>query len=243
MKDLIKITVNENHEPAVSCKELYDNLGLDKSQWSRWYKLNITENDFFTENIDYIPLDIMSNGNLTKDFIITLDMAKELCMLCRTEKGKQVRQYFIEVEKRYRQPVYHIPQTYAEALRLAAEQAELIEVKNKHIAELAPKAEFFDAVTESTDAIDIGSAAKVLNMGVGRNKLFAFLRYKGVLMPNNQPYQEFIDREYFRTIEQRYSKPDGSVHVNIKTVVYQKGLDYIRRLLNDRGTFVLSEAN
>jgi len=98
--------------------------------------------------------------------------------------------------------------------------------------ELEPKAEFFDAVADSKTAIEIGEAAKVLNMGIGRNNLFKFLRQQGILMENNQPYQEYIDRGYFRVIEQKYTKPDGSTHINIKTLVYQKGLDYIRKTLN-----------
>jgi phage antirepressor YoqD-like protein len=81
-------------------------------------------------------------------------------------------------------------------------------------------------------------------MGIGRNRLFAFLRYKGVLMPNNQAYQEYIDRGYFRTIEQKYSRPDGSVHISIKTLVYQRGLDFIRKLYaNEKGSFALADAN
>ena len=109
----------------------------------------------------------------------------------------------------------------------------LIEQNKKNeeqIAELKPQAEFFDDIADSKDAIDIGSAAKVLNNGMGRNDLFKFLRKKHVLMYNNQPYQEFIDKNYFRVIEQKYTKSDGSTAVNIKTLVYQKGLDYIRRL-------------
>ena len=96
---------------------------------------------------------------------------------------------------------------------------------------MKPKAEFFDAVADSKDAIDIGSTAKVLNMGIGRNRLFELLRNEGVLMANNQPYQAYIDRGYFRTIEQKYTKPDGSTHIYIKTLVYQRGLDYIRQLV------------
>lgn len=98
---------------------------------------------------------------------------------------------------------------------------------------LLPKAEFFDAVTDSKDAIDIGSAAKVLNCGFGRTTLFQFLREKGVLMPNNAPYQIYIDRGYFRVIEQKYAKPDGSTHIYLKTIVYQSGLNYIRRIINN----------
>ena len=94
---------------------------------------------------------------------------------------------------------------------------------------MAPKAEFFDAVTDSKDAIAIGEAAKVLNMGIGRNKLFQLLRGKKILMRNNVPYQEFIDRGYFRVIEQKWTTSEGETRISIKTLVYQKGLDFIRR--------------
>ncbi len=105
------------------------------------------------------------------------------------------------------------------------------EVLRKELLEAKPKIEFFDQVTNSKDAIDIGSAAKVLHYGGGRNKLFALLRENGILMQNNQPYQQYIDRGYFRTIEQKYVKPDGSTHINIKTVVYQKGLNFIQKII------------
>ncbi len=93
------------------------------------------------------------------------------------------------------------------------------------------RAHFFDAVASSKDAIDLGSAAKVLNMGIGRNRLFEILREEKVLMSNNQPYQTFIDRGYFRTIEQKYTVPSGETRISIKTLVYQKGLNYIRKVI------------
>ncbi len=116
------------------------------------------------------------------------------------------------------------------ATKLKEHQAE-IAAQNRYIKALEPKAEFFDQVADSKTAIEIGEAAKVLNMGIGRNKLFQFLREQGILMNNNQPYQQYIDRGYFRVIEQKYTKPDGTTHINIKTLVYQRGLDYIRKLL------------
>jgi len=142
--------------------------------------------------------------------------------------------YEILVDEYYRlleTQQYKIPQTYSEALRLAADLSEENEALKEQNALMAPKAEFFDAVAESKDAIDIGSAAKVLNMGIGRNKLFELLRDKKVLMDNNQPYQKYVDQGYFRTIEQKYGKPDGSMHVSFKTLVYQRGLDFIRKLI------------
>lgn len=129
---------------------------------------------------------------------------------------------------------YHLPQTYGEALRELATTWEEKEALKEQVALMAPKAEFFDAVADSKDAIDIGSAAKVLNCGIGRTKLFKFLRENQVLMKNNVPYQEFIDRGYFRVIEQKYSKPDGTNCINTKTLVYQRGLNYIRKLLENK---------
>ena len=127
---------------------------------------------------------------------------------------------------------FQIPQTYSEALMLAAKQAEQIEQQTALIEAQKPKVEFYEAVTGSNDTIDIASVAKVLNIkGFGRNNLFEFLRNKNILMQNNQPFQTFVDRGYFRVIESKYNKPDGSSHINLKTVVYQKGLDYIRKLL------------
>lgn len=129
-----------------------------------------------------------------------------------------------------------IPQTFAEALRLAADQAEALEHQERQLAAAKPKVEFFDAVANSKDAIQIGDAAKVLGVrGMGRNKLFAFLREKGVLMQDNIPYQEYIDRGYFRTVEQKWTTPDGETRISIKTLVYQRGLDFIRRLLAQEG--------
>ncbi len=129
-----------------------------------------------------------------------------------------------------------IPKTLPEALRAYADAVER-ETKLKLENEvLKPKAEFYDTVADSDNTIDMGKTAKVLNMGIGRNYLFEFLRQKKVLMRNNIPYQNMIDAGYFRVIESTYNKPDGSSHINLKTVVYQKGVDYIRKLLLKEGS-------
>ena len=123
------------------------------------------------------------------------------------------------------------PKTYVEALRALAdaeEEKERLALENE---EMKPKADFYDNVTGSSDTIEIGEVAKVLNCGIGRNKLFDFLRKEKVLMKNNIPKQHFVDEGYFRVIETKYTKPNGDVSINLKTVVYQKGVDYIRKLL------------
>lgn len=130
---------------------------------------------------------------------------------------------------------YHVPQTYAEALRAyadAVEQKERLALENKA---LQPKAEFFDAVTDSKDAISMADVAKVLDMGIGRNKLFGYLREKKILMSDNKPYQEYIDRGYFRVIEQKFDRGYGETSINFKTLVFQKGVDHIRKMLQEDG--------
>ena len=123
---------------------------------------------------------------------------------------------------------YHVPQTYAEALRALADKAEKMEALQKQNQLMQPKAEFFDAVTDSKTAIPIGDVAKILDIGIGRNKLFEFLRQKNILTADNRPYQKYIDSGYFRVIEQKY-EVNGEVRINIKTLVFQKGIDWIRK--------------
>ena len=107
----------------------------------------------------------------------------------------------------------------------------IIDTKNKQIETMKPKVDFYDTVAGSKDAIEIGAVAKLINVrGIGRNKLFELLRDKGILMDNNQPYQKYIDCGYFRTIEQKWNKA-GEIKINIKTLVYQKGIDYIRKII------------
>ena len=118
----------------------------------------------------------------------------------------------------------------AEAMAEKERRITALEAANQS---MLPKAEFYDAVTNSPDTIDMAETAKVLNMGVGRNTIFKILRQQHVLNRNNIPYQEYIDRGYFRCIESKYTKADGTNCVNIKTVVFQKGVDFIRTTVNN----------
>lgn len=130
---------------------------------------------------------------------------------------------------------YNMPKTYAEALRALAdksEEAERLLIENKKMEQ---KADFFDAVADSKDAISMADVAKVLDMGVGRNKLFEFLRDKEILQKDNRPYQKYIDRGYFRVVEQKFDKPYGEIGISIKTLVFQSGVDYIRKRLVEEG--------
>lgn len=113
----------------------------------------------------------------------------------------------------------------------------IISNQNKQLEEMKPKAEFFDTVTDSKDAIDMASAAKVLNMGIGRNRLFEILRQHKFLDGKNQPFQKHIDNGLFRVVESKYNKPNGDICINLKTIVYQKGLEAIRKLLKSLNNY------
>ena len=134
---------------------------------------------------------------------------------------------------------YNLPQTYPEALRALADQAEKAEkllIQNNELQlanqEMKPKAEFFDAVAGSKKAMSMEEVAKILSYpGIGRNKLFEILRNQSILQSDNIPYQKYIDSGYFRVIEQKYNVGD-EVRINIKTLVFQKGVDFIRKTLD-----------
>lgn len=120
--------------------------------------------------------------------------------------------------------------TYTQSVHEAKEAQQRAEIAEQKLIEQAPKVDFFDDVTGSSDTIDMKEVAKVLNIkGIGRNKLFEILRNKKILDRNNQPYQKYVDAGYFRIIESRYALPTGDIKINLKTVVFQKGLDYIRK--------------
>ena len=233
MNELIRID-NDN---KVSGRELHDFLEVNE-KFTDWMKRMMEYG--FSDGIDFdrfsVKSDKPSGGRPSIDYIMTIDMAKEICMIQRTDKGKQARQYFIECEKRLKavnapHDSYMISDPVERALKWIEEE-KVRQDQAKQLLEQKPKVEFFDAVAESKDAIEIASVAKVLNVpGVGRNKLFEFLRNHKILMRNNQPYQKYVDCGYFRIIEQKYERSNGDTCINIKTLVYQKGVKYIQELL------------
>lgn len=135
------------------------------------------------------------------------------------------------------------PKTYVEALRALADAEEEKERLSLENEEMKPKAEFYDTVAESSTTFEVGVVAKILNFGIGRNKLFKFLRNEGILNPDNIPYQQYVDAGYFKVVEMPYGKLNGDTLVGKKTVVYQKGIDYIRKPLIKKGKVAQPQIN
>lgn len=228
MNELVKIETKGEMQ-VVSAKELYEKLGMDKSHWKRWANNNIQSNEFFAENIDYQAFATVANGNKTQDYLITVDMAKHICMLSRTEKAHEIRDYFIKVEQAWNTPEM-IMKRALEIANYRAEQATQRLLANEH------KISFYDDVAGSETTAEIGTVSKLLNFkGVGRNKLFEILRNNGILQYNNLPYQRYVDNGYFRVVESKWTQQNGDTHINFKTVVYQKGIEGISKLLKELG--------
>lgn len=223
MTDLIRIDDNGGIK-TVNARDLWTVLE-SKRQFANWIGDKL---EGFIEGVDF-TVNKFVNGKATQiDYHLTLDTAKHLAMLERNERGMTIRQYFIEVEK----AAHALPQGQ-ELLALAVVEAQrVIAEKQSRIAILEPKAAFFDQVADSKTAVTMRDAAAALNMpGWGRNKLFAFLRCQLILDDRNIPYREYQDRGYFRVIERSWTDDKGEAHVTLTTLIYQRGLDYIRKLV------------
>ena len=138
MKELIKVTTNEQGQKLVSARELYLGLELNKAHWKRWSNQNIIENDFFKENEDWVGFTIMVNGNKTQDFAISLEFAKHIAMMARTEKSHEYRNYFLECEKialQQNSPSYLIEDSIERAKRWIEEeqQRRLLQQTNEQL--------------------------------------------------------------------------------------------------------------
>ena len=235
MDEIIKVNMETE---TVSARELYDIVSDDggtkgTERFSKWFERYCSYG--FKEGYDfsspYKKVRVQYEGERSvsrevEDYDLSMEMAKQICMLQRSEKGMELRQYFIDLEKAWNTP----EQIMSRALKIADKTINSLRIEN---AKMKPKAEFFDAVAESKDAVSMADVAKVIgHKGMGRNNLFEFLRDKKVLDNHNQPYQRYVDAGYFRVIEQSFYR-DGEQCINFKTLVYQKGLDYIRKLLDD----------
>ena len=126
------------------------------------------------------------------------------------------------------------PDSMIQVLEAFKEEKVLRQKVEADVARLKPKADTMDALMATDTALPIGSVAKALHkdFGIGRNRLFRFLRENGILMANNEPKQTYLNRGYFRVIERRY-EVDGEMKVGTQTLVYQKGVNYICKLLRE----------
>lgn len=231
MNELIKVTY-DNDRPAVSARDLHEFLEVG-SEYSHWFKRMCEYG--FTEGQDYSPfltnrVDGLS-GKPRQDAILTIDMAKELCMLQRNEKGKQARQYFIQLEKDWNSP----ERVMARALQIANKKLQVLEAQAE---ENRPKVLFADSVATSHTSILIFDLAKILKQNgvdIGGNRLFEWMRKNGYLVRRkgsdyNMPTQRSMEMSLFEVKETSVSHSDGHISVNKTPKVTGKGQQYFINL-------------
>lgn len=226
------VTLNESHEPIVSGRTLHRELGVG-TEYAKWMT-RMTEYGFVEgQDFNSVKIDeVRQEGNRhvkreITDHALKLDMAKEIAMIQRTEKGKEVRQYFIQVERDYNSP----EKVMARALLMANNKVLTLETQ---VEELKPKALFADAVAASKTSILMGELAKLMNQNgveIGGTRLFAWMRENGYLIKRkgqdwNTPTQRAMEMGLFEIKERTHSNPDGSIIISRTTKVTGKGQQY-----------------
>lgn len=227
MNEIIKV-VFENDRPTVSARELHQFLEVS-TEYRHWFprmcEYGFTEGQdyrsFLTDRIDGLA------GKPRQDAYLTIDMAKEICMLQRNERGKQARQYFLQLEKDWNSP----EKVMARALQIADRKIHALEAEREANR---PKVLFADSVAASKTSILVGELAKLLKQNgvdIGQNRLFTWLREKGFLIRRkgtdfNMPTQKAMEMGLFEIKETSITHADGHTSVNKTPKVTGKGQQY-----------------
>lgn len=211
----------------MSARELHEFLEVG-TEFAKWMHRMVEYG--FVEHSDYEVFvkndDNPFGGRPATDYQLTIDMAKELAMIQRNEKGRQARQYFLEVERRWNSPEYVMKR----ALEIADQKVKLLSQENE---QLKPKALFADAVASSDTSILVGDLSKLLKqngVNVGQKRLFEWMRENGYLMKSgssrNMPTQKSMEQGLMEIKERTISNPDGSVRITKTPKVTGKGQIY-----------------
>lgn len=229
MKTLINIQIKDNQQ-LISARDLHKNLGL-KNKFSAWWDQSSSsfenEIDFTREPQSYLVQS--GNGTVRKydDYLLTIDMAKELCMMSKTERGKEVRKYFIQVEKNWNSP----DMIMQRALSISKQRIEALQNEN---AVMKPKALFADSVATSKTTILVGELAKILRgngINIGATRLFEWMRDHGYLIKRkgsewNMPTQRAMNQGLFKIKETTINHANGATSISKTPKVTGKGQQY-----------------
>nr|DAL61340.1 MAG TPA_asm: KilAC domain protein [Caudoviricetes sp.] len=233
MDNLINITYNED-QPTVSARELHEQLHIG-TKFTTWF--DRMKEYGFTEGNEFFPKmgETSENGGRPSvDYDITVDMAKQICMIQRTPEGKAVRQYLLDLEKAWNSP----DQVMSRALKMADRTINNLKETNAKLLEdtarMKPKEIFADAVSASHTSILIGALAKIISQNgvqIGQNRLFAWMRENGYLITRrgadyNMPTQKSMEMKLFEIKERTVNNPDGSVRIIRTALVTGKGQQY-----------------
>lgn len=236
MNELFPIKYEDTEEPKVSARELHKALEI-KERFSVWSErlVNYFGIDEMTSVL--IPTEVKNNGGIQirelQDYEVSIDTAKHICLMSRTEKGKECRQYLIDLEKAWNTP----EQVFARALKMADRTIEKLKHSNslleQKIEQDRPKTVFADSVASSKQSILIGDLAKLICQNghqIGQKRLFQWMRDNGYLIKSgssyNMPMQRYVEQGLFEVKESTVNNPDGSVRLTRTTKVSGKGQIY-----------------
>lgn len=215
-REVAELTGKRHDNVLRDIREMIDTLHSSKVSF-------VCESAYYTAN----------NGQQYE--MLQMDKETTICLLTGYDAVSRMKvvQRWQALENQH---VTLVPRTLPDALRAYALEIESHSETKKKLDEAQPAVDFYNQVAQSPDAMPVAEAAKLL--GMGPIKLFAFLRQQKIFMDKsggqhrNMPYQKYIDAGYFTVVEQSWQAPDGTTHVNVKPMVYQKGLDYIRKRLS-----------
>ena len=254
MNELVKINYSGGDRPTVSGRELHQALQI-KTPYLKWFP-RMSEYGF-VEGIDFnldknVQVQIEGGRSVSRDFLdhqLTINMAKELCMIQRSDIGKRVRQYFLQVEAAWNSPdaiMARALQFANDRLALLTQQnAELtgtIAVQSQQIAELQPKATYYDLVLNCKDLISTSAIAK--DYGKSAVWMNRWLHEKGVQFKQGNIwllYQKYAEKGYTSTKTHSYAGTDGEPHTKVHTYWTQKGRLFIYDLMKEDGILPLIE--
>lgn len=211
---------------TVSARELHEKLEI-KTSFKDWFPRMCEYG--FEEGTDFCSkMSESTGGRPSKDADITIDMAKQICMIQRSEIGKRIRQYFIDLEKAWNTP----EQVMARALKLADKTIASLQLT---ISEQKPLVEFATHVSQTADTVDMGQMAKLAKdegIKIGRNRLIDWMKQKKLLMPNGNPYQRYVDAGYMKLVDVPKKTSYGVMNFT-KTVFTGKGQIWIIEQLRE----------
>ena len=239
MQELIKIQ-DKGGQSAVSARELHKFLEIE-TRFDKWIQRMFEYG--FIQDIDYQRLvkNVQMQNNATRevlhDYALTLDCAKEISMIQRSEKGKQARMYFIDCEKKLKTGSFALPQTFAEALKLAANQAERIELQSVELRKQAPKVEYFNEVLQSESVYNTNQIAKEIGMSaITLNRKLSDMKIQYKQSGTWLLYHIHQNKGFTKTKTHTYTDTEGKTQTSMQTVWTEKGRAFIHHKLKMKET-------
>lgn len=242
MEELFNIRLNETDEPKVSARELYKELGVEK-RFSAWFETN---SQGFVQGEDFTSVlsgTVVNNGahRDLQDYEMSFDMAKHICLMSRSDKGRQCRQYLIDLEKDWNSP----DKIMARALKIAdrkilsletrnKELAEEINVKNQVIGELKPKADYMDKILKNPGLVTVTQIAK--DYGMSAKQMNAILHELGIQYKQSGQwllYRKYHGMGYTHSETVDIVRCDGRSDVKMNTKWTQKGRLFLYNKLKE----------